>query len=183
MKLCGPALQTDGESLNARLTRLEEQIASGKLTVQAVPAPAADPTVWEDEQPPFPGDLDAPDAEEEEAPAAPAAETPAGFWPDLVSALRAEFQPPVRGFFAVNGPITPVLKGDVLTLAANSEFVKTMISPPEVLQTVGRKASALLGRPIRAVAGLQGQQLVDGRDRLEDVIARGSALGDRMTIK
>ena len=180
MKLCGPALQTDGESLNARLTRLEEQIASGTLTVQA--APAADPTVWEDEQPPFPGDLDAPDAEEE-APAAPAAETPAGFWPDLVSALRAEFQPPVRGFFAVNGPITPVLKDGVLTLAADSEFVKTMISPPEVLQTVGRKASALLGRPVRAAAALQGQQFADGHDRLEDVIARGSALGDRMTVK
>ena len=183
IKLCGPALQTDGESLNARLTRLEEQIASGKLTVQAAPAPEKDPTVWEDEQPPFPGDLDAPD-EEEEAPApAPTEETPSGFWPDLVSALRAEFQPPVKGFFAVNGPITPRLQGDVLTLLAGSEFVKNMIARPEVLQAVGRKASALLGRPIRAAAALQGQQFADGHDRLDDVIARGSALGDRMTVK
>ena len=83
----------------------------------------------------------------------------------------------------MNGPITPRLQGDVLTLLAGSEFVKNMIARPEVLQAVGRKASALLGRPIRAAAALQGQQFADGHDRLDDVIARGSALGDRMTVK
>ena len=188
IKLCNPALQTDGESLNARLTRLEEQIASGKLTVQAAPKQAEPEDSWEDEMPPFPDDDDVPVFGDEDIPAAPPAQSsapqiPTGFWPDLVNALRAEFQPPVRGFFAVGGAITPNLKGDVLQLAANSDFVKNMISGASVLQTVSQKASALLGRPIRTEVVLQGQQFADGHDRMEDLIARGSKLGDKFTLK
>ena len=185
MKLCNPTLQADGESLNARLTKLEEQIASGKLTVQAAPAPQA--SDWdEEEMPPFPDDADAPWCEEDEfpAPAAPApVEEPTGFWPDLVSALRAEFRPPVRGFFVVNGPIRPELKGDVLHLVAESELVKNMIAKPEILQTVGQKAAVLLGRPVQVTAGIAGGPAIQGRDRLDDLIALGSQLGDKFTMK
>ncbi|MBQ6798417.1 MAG: DNA polymerase III subunit gamma/tau [Oscillospiraceae bacterium] len=186
IKLCNPALQSDGESLNARLTRLEEQIASGQLTVQAAPAKQAAEDSWEDEMPPFPDDDDAPMTEElpVSAPKAqPAAQIPTGFWPDLVNALRAEFQPPVRGFFAVNGPVTPMLKGDTLQLLAASEMVKQMISGANVLQTVSQKASALLGRPVRTEVVLQSAQFENGHDRMEDLIARGSKLGDKFTLK
>lgn len=187
MKLCNPALQSDGESLNARLTKLEEQISSGKLTVQAAPAQQEETPPWdEEEMPPFPDDADAPWCEEDELPAAkpePAAEEPTGFWPDLVSALRAEFRPPVRGFFVVNGPIRPELKGDVLNLAAESDFVKNMIAKPEVLQAVGQKASALLGRPVRVTAGIAGGPAIQGHDRLDDLIALGNQLGDKFTMK
>jgi len=187
IKLCNPALQSDGESLNARLTRLEEQIASGKLTVQAAQKSAEPEDSWEDEMPPFPDDDDAPASEEPEMShqpqAAPSAQIPTGFWPDLVNALRAEFQPPVRGFFAVGGAITPVLKEDTLQLAVASDFVKRMISDTAVLQKVSQKASALLGRPVRAEAVLQSAQFEDGHDRMEDLIARGSKLGDKFTLK
>ena len=186
IKLCNPALQSDGESLNARLTRLEEQIASGQLTVRAAPAKQAAEDSWEDEMPPFPDDDDAPMTEElpVSAPKAqPAAQIPTGFWPDLVNALRAEFQPPVRGFFAVNGPVTPLLKGDTLQLLAASEMVKQMISGANVLQTVSQKASALLGRPVRTEVVLQSAQFENGHDRMEDLIARGSKLGDKFTLK
>ena len=186
IKLCNPALQSDGESLNARLTRLEEQIASGQLTVRAAPAKQAEEDSWEDEMPPFPDDDDAPMTEElpVSAPKAqPAAQIPTGFWPDLVNALRAEFQPPVRGFFAVNGPVTPLLKGDTLQLLAASEMVKQMISGANVLQTVSQKASALLGRPVRTEVVLQSAQFENGHDRMEDLIARGSKLGDKFTLK
>ena len=183
MKLCNPALQTDGESLNARLTKLEEKIASGNLTVKAAPKDP-EPDLWEEEMPPFPDDEDAPMQEDIPAPAqASGGEMPTGFWPDLVNALRSEFQPPIRGFFAVSGPITPMLKEDTLQLTANSQFVQNMISDPSVLQTVGQRASALLGRPVRAVVTLKGLQTADGHDRLEDLISRGSKLGDRFTVR
>jgi len=187
MKLCNPALQTDGESLNARLSRLEEQISSGKLMVQAAPPQqeAAPGDAWEDEEPPFPDDDDVPMEEPGglPEPKPSGSELPPGFWADLVSALRAEFHPPVKGFFAVDGPLIPVLRGDILQLAAPSPFVRDMISGPEVLQAVARKASSLLGRPVRTEVTLQGQQMLDGRDRLDDLIARGSRLGDKFTVK
>ena len=186
MQLCNPKLQSDGESLNARLTRLEEQLASGEFTVAKAPAaPADDAAEDEEERPPFPDDADDPERTSAPAEPAPQAETaaPAGFWPDLVGALRSEFQPPVRGFFAVDGPVTPLLRGDTLCLMAGSEFVLKMISGPEVLRTVARKAAALLGRPIQAKAELQRSGMTGGRDRLDDVIARSGPLGDRLTLK
>ena len=66
---------------------------------------------------------------------------------------------------------------------AGSEFVLKMISGPEVLRTVARKAAALLGRPIQAKAELQRSGMTGGRDRLDDVIARSGPLGDRLTLK
>lgn len=187
MKLCNPTLQTDAESLNARLTRLEEQISSGKLVVQNMSAVSAETAPWEEEElPPFPDDADAPWCEDDAAQpmrSASDGKEPTGFWPDLVSALRTEFMPPVRGFFAVNGPIHPELKGDVLNLAADSEFVKNMIGKPDILQTVGQKASALLGRPVRVTAGIVGSSVIPGHDRLDDLIALGNQLGDKFTMK
>lgn len=177
MKLCAPAMRMDAEALGARISRLEEKIASGRLTVQAAKAEEAPP--WE-EEPPLPDEDPVP---EPEVPVQTEPQTPAGFWPDLVSALRAEFKPPVVGFFAIQGPITPQLKGNSLTLLAGSQFVKDMISSPEVLQTVGRKAAVLLGHPVQVTAAVTGQQNLDGHDKLEDLIALRDQLGNKITIK
>ena len=100
----------------------------------------------------MPGDEDAPPAPEEwEAPAQ--TQTPAGFWPDLVAAVRQEMRPPVSGFFTTT-PTAPVLgsvSGDQVVLRCANKFALEMINKPEILALVSRKASAILGRPVRAV--------------------------------
>ncbi len=149
ISLCQPQLQLDAASLNARLTRLEEQIKSGTFT--AVPAaPLAEP---EEELPPLPDDGDAPPAEpvQMEAPAEPA---PLGFWPDLVASMRQELRPPVSGFFTAspNAPVQGSLSGNRVVLKCANAFTYEMINKPEILELVARKAGAILGRPVTAAA-------------------------------
>ena len=179
IRLCAPALDTDGAALGARLGRLEEQLASGRLVAAA--APAAPQPEAEEERPPFPDDADAPAESPQEMPQMQQSSLPDGFWADLTSALRAEFLPPAKGFFAANGPITPQLRGDTLILQTD-DFVKNMISRPEILQTVGKKASALLGRSVRAEVRT-GHQTPGGEERMQELLALKSRLGDKMTIK
>ncbi|MBQ1281703.1 MAG: DNA polymerase III subunit gamma/tau [Oscillospiraceae bacterium] len=186
ISLCTPSLHTDSEALNARLTRLEERLASGAFVAAAPAAPqraqaAGDPDEEEEERPPFPDDADAPAAPEEQR-AAPQSGLPAGFWADLTSALREEFRPPVRSFFGQNGPLTAQLRGEVLYLCGQ-EFEKNMVNKPEVLQTVAQKASVLLGYPVRVEFHLTGQRFDGGHDKMEDLLSLQSTLGDRMTIK
>ena len=72
LEMCQPELNLDAKALNARLTRLEEQIKSGSFVAaaprkqkkQEVPEDLYD----EDERPPMPDDWDAPPALEEEPP-------------------------------------------------------------------------------------------------------------------
>lgn len=57
MQLCQPKLTLDLQTVNARLSKLEEQLASGAFTVKAAAKPAdAD----DEERPPFPDDADDP---------------------------------------------------------------------------------------------------------------------------
>ena len=154
LSLCQPELSLDAESLNARLTRIEEQIKSGSF-VAAVPAsqPPVQAKVMEPEEeeyPPMPGDEDAPPAPEEELPAA----APMGFWTDLSAAIRKELKPPLVGFFAStpNAPVQGTLRGDQVILQCSNAFTQEMINKPAVLELVTRKASAQLGRPVTVVA-------------------------------
>ena len=148
VNLCQPELQLDAESLNARLTRLEDQIKSGSFTVTPVAA-AAEP---EEERPPFPDDRDVPP--ESPSTLAVADETPVGFWTEICSQIRKELKPPVSAFFvpSPNGPIQGILMGNVLQLICANEFAKQMIDKPDILELVSRKASAKLGRMIRVKA-------------------------------
>ena len=157
MNLCQPELSLDAKSLNARLTRLEDQIKSGAF-VAAAPAKQekkAVPEDLDDERPPLPDDADAPPSDEEPAPRKPAANTqaPPGFWTDLMTASRKELKPPASGFFvaAQNSPLRGALKGDVLELRCAVTFVADAVNRPDILEVVTRKASALLERPIRVV--------------------------------
>jgi len=149
VNLCQPELHLDAESLNARLTRLEESIRSGTFV-----ASAAQPVQeMEEELPPLPDDADAP-PEETEKPEAVEAPVPGGFWADVAAQVRKELKPPVSGFFAPapNAPIKPVLRGDRLILLCANTFTMEVINKPEVLQIVGRKASNVLGRPVTVTA-------------------------------
>ena len=156
LNLCQPELSLDAESLNARLTRLEDQLKTGKFVVSA-PAQQEKKPVPEDlddERPPLPGDEDAPPSDEETVPTSKSVsntQAPPGFWTELMTASRKELKPPASGFFvaAQNSPLRGALKGDVLELRCLNTFVADTVNRPDILEVVTRKASALLGRGVR----------------------------------
>ena len=187
MNLCQPELSLDAESLNARLTRLEEQIKTGSFTVKQVHAPKTASEDSDDERPPLPDDADAPPSEEDAVPApAPKQQTqaPAGFWTDLVTASRKELKPPASGFFVAsqNSPLRGALKGDTLELRCQNTFVSEAVNRPDILEVVSRKASAMLGRPIRIVV-IDLSARPAGNPRMEQLVNFGKAHSDIVNIK
>ena len=185
MELCQPELSLDAKALNARLTRLEEQIKSGAF-VAATPAKqpkvASTPVDLDDEErPPMPGDEDAPP--EEEAPA-PVNEAPMGFWTELVSAARKELKPPASGFFVAspNAPVQGALVGNKLELRCANTFVAQTVGRPDILEVVSRKASAMLGRPVQAVA-VDLSEKPKNNPRMEQLMNFGKAHSDIVKIK
>ena len=179
--MCQPELQLDAESLNARLTRLEEQIKSGTFTcAQPVSsAPAAEP---EDDRPPMPTDADAPPDMPDEAVAKE--ETPVGFWSELVSAIRKELRPPVSGFFVStpNAPVQGELRGNQVVLKCANDFTLEMINKPDILALVSRKASAILNRPVTAKA-VDRTARPENSARMEQLISFGREHMDIIKIK
>jgi len=182
MELCQPELSLDAEALNARITRLEEQLRTGAFTGpvgQKKKAPPPEDTV-DDELPPMPDDADAPP---EDLPAS-VNEAPIGFWTDLVSAARKELKPPASGFFVAspNAPVQGVLLGDKLELRCSNTFTMETINKPEILEVVSRKASAMLGRAIRASAvDMTAKPAVN--PRMEQLLNFGKAHSDIVKIK
>lgn len=168
LRLCKPEATADTQSLNARISRLEEKIASSAFVQQRVPAAVQEQQKeetppWEDEdddQPPLPDDPP------------PAQETPVidNFWVSLVQRLRTALKPPVVGMFAdaEGSPVVGRLRGDELVLTLRVETFRNYINKPEVLQTVAECASAVVGRKIRVtLAGsAQKTERTDGLDRL-----------------
>ena len=190
MQLCEPALRLDAQALNARISRVEEQLASGVL-VKAAPQTSGDE--YDDDRPPFPDDADdpergsappaAPPVQAQPAPA-PKPETPAGFWPALSEKLRAELSAKDRGFFAANGPLHPVLQGEsTLIMAADNEFVLGMVKKPAIEQLIREKASALLGRPVAVRFALKNQVSNLGKDPMDALVQFGEQHSDIFTIK
>ena len=180
LSLCQPELTLDAESLNARLTRLEDQIRSGNISVTA-PAPVISAPVEqvEEELPPMPDDADAPPTEPE-----PVFDTPLGFWTDLAMAIRRELKPPVSGFFAPT-PTAPVqgnLRGNELVLCCSNAFTMEMVNKPAILELVGRKASAQLGRPVRVVA-MDKSAKPENNEHMNDLLSFGRAHSDIINIK
>ena len=191
MQLCEPALRLDAQALNARISRVEEQLASGVL-VRAAPQTSGDE--YDDDRPPFPNDADdpergsappaAPPVQAQPAPAAPKPETPAGFWPALSEKLRAELSAKDRGFFAANGPLHPVLQGEsTLIMAADNEFVLGMVKKPAIEQLIREKASALLGRPVAVRFALKNRLSRVGDDPMDALVQFGQQHSDIFTIK
>ena len=184
LTLCQPELSLDAESLNARLTRLEEQIKSGSF-VTATPAPAlavtaSEPSVETDyDRPPVPGDEDIPPEY-----ATPDQSAPVGFWTDLATAIRRELKPPVSGFFAPtpNAPVQGMLQGDTLVLRCANNFILEMVNKPNILELVTRKASAQLGRSIRVTAVDSTAKPVDN-GKMEQLLDFGRAHSDIIKIK
>ena len=185
LELCRPELSLDAQALNARLTRLEEQIKSGSfVAAQPVkPAAAAPVEDYDDDRPPMPGDEDAPPMPEE-APQQRQADMPVGFWSDLVGAVRKELKPPVSGFFVAspNAPVQGALARDTLELRCSNDFTAQMLDRPDILEIVSRKASAMLGRPIRVqVVDMNARPQSNGR--MEQLMNFGRQHSDIVKIK
>ena len=186
LELCQPELSTDIGSINARVTRIEEQLRTGAFVAAApqktVKKDVPEDIYDEDELPPLPGDEDAPPVQEDEPPVVN--EAPMGFWQDLVAAARKELKPPAMGFFASgpNAPIQGVLRGEKLELRCGNGFIAQTIGKPDVLEIVSRKASSMLGRPI-------GVEVVDltakpqGNPRMEQLMNFGKAHPDVVKIR
>ncbi len=195
MQLCEPSLTMDAQSLAARISKVEAQLASGNFVSQK-PAPKKDADdEFADDRPPFPDDADdpfaaaAPPAEQDTPSQTPAKPSDAAQeelerrWPELAASLREGLGVRERGFFAPGGPVRPVLAGDVLTLTAPSQFVLDIIKNPNVQALAAEKASAFLGRSVRVQFALAGQTNAAGKDPMDALISLGQAHGDIFTIK
>ncbi|MBE6926853.1 MAG: DNA polymerase III subunit gamma/tau [Ruminococcaceae bacterium] len=150
INLCQPELTLEAEALNARLSRLEEQIKTGVVAAPAAAAPAPEKKI---EKP-----VSVPKVEETAAPA-PTKEVPTqvpvGFWTEVATQIRQELTAPaVRGYFAPNpnAAVQGVLVGDRLELRCDNAFVLGFVNKPEILLLAARKASSVLGYPVQAVA-------------------------------
>ena len=156
LELCRPELNLDTEALNARLTRLEERLKNGAF-VAAAPQKKQLPREedpYEADRPPIPGDEDAPPVMEEAPSAPPKSELPVGFWSELCAQIRKELKPPAVGFFTTSpsAPVRGALVGDRLELRCTAPFIVSILDKPEILEIVSRKAGAILGCSVKAVA-------------------------------
>ena len=187
IRLCQPELHLDAQSLNARLTKLEEQLKSGSFVVSSQPAAPRKATVPEDicddELPPMPDDCDAPPIEDEPA-AVQEDESNVGFWAELVSAIRQEMRPPVVGFFTAteNAPVRGILRGGKLILRCNNAFTLELVDKPEVRDIVARKAAALLGKTV-PVAVEDASAKPQNSKKMEQLMNFGRSHSDIVRIK
>ena len=197
MQLCEPSLKLDAQSLGARVSKLEERLATGNFTPAKQQAKAESAENEEDDdRPPFPDDADDPlaglappmDAREAEKPQEKKATDGAQEeldrrWPELVASLREGLGVRERGFFAPGGPVRPRLKGDALILTAPSQFVLDIIKGPNVQKIAAEKASAFFGHPMQVQFALAGQLDASGKDPMDALLALGEEHSDIMTIK
>ncbi len=186
LEMCQPELNLDAKALNARLTRLEDQLKSGEFVVAASGKKPQEAAEYDDDRPPMPDDADAPPGEDMPyaPPAPPQSDGPIGFWTDLVAAVRKELKPPAFGFFnnTPGAPVHGVLRGNRLELHCNATFVAKSIDKPEILETVSRKAGAMLGQPVRVfVVDLSAQPAVN--PRMEQLMKFGREHSDIIKIK
>lgn len=183
LNLCQPELSLDVAAMNARLTRMEDQIKTGAFTVQSA---SAVKQVEEDERPPMPTDEDAPPEGPDESVASVVAtdEAPMGFWVDVAAQVRSELKPPVSSFFAAtaNTPVQGVLQGDRLLLVCANQFAMDIVNKPDILALVSRKASARLGHPIKAVA-IDKNARKETNTQMEKLLTFGREHSDIVNIK
>ncbi len=186
VELCQPELSLDSQSLNARLTRLEEQIKTGSFVTGPAAQRSSQGVSAQDEgeeRPPLPDDADAPPIQDEELPQT-ADDAPIGFWSELCGSVRKELKPPITGFFAAtpNAPVQGVLTNGQLELRCANAFTAQMLDRAEVLEVVSRKAGVMLNRPIRTVV-VDSSAKPASNPRLAQLVEFGQAHSDIVTIK
>ena len=174
IELCEPSLSLDAKALNARLTRVEEALASGQITRTAAKPAEPEKVFFEpvEEQPP------------QELPAEPTEELPVGFWPEFYAKIGAELPLSDRYLFGTdeNSPAKTVLSGNTLTVYADSEMVKDRLDKPEIRQMMAQKASAMLQRSI-LVRVLSAAQNTEKSASMQHLMEFGRQHNDIINIK
>ncbi len=181
VNLCQPQLQLDAESLNARLTRLEEQVQSGTFT--PVETPAEKPGPKQEPKPKAePVMTKAPEKQSEQP--REQADEPIGFWTDLAAAVRKELPPPVSGFFTAkdDASVTGHMEGQKVVLVCKNQFTLNMVNKPDILSLVARKASAIVGRQLTATA-VDSTSMPEQNQRFQELMNFGRAHSDIVQIK
>ena len=177
VNLCQPELSLDADAINSRITRIEEMIRSGSFSVSA----AVQQQTAEEEHPPLHDDADVPPEPDADQP--PVDEAPIGLWTDIVGQIRKELNPSLSGFFSAtaNAPVQGVLRDNEFLLLCSTQYIVDMINKPEVLETVSRKVSAALGRPIRVRAVDRSAKQARSQ-QMEQLLAFGRANPDCINI-
>ena len=170
LEMTQPELSLDAKALNARLSRLEEKIKNGPISVAAPapPAPAVNTETVKEKK--------GWDPSKDEA--------PVGFWAEVAAGVRQELKPPISGFFVSteNAPVRGIVHGDILELQCTNTFTADMIGKPEILQVVTSKASSVLERPLRtAVVDLTASSV--GSSGIEKLIQFGKQHSDIIRMK
>ena len=182
----------DSLSFSVKLEERLGEIKTLKFILQPIVENSIKPADADDEErPPFPDDADDPFAGQpvqdapEDAPKAeqPNATEPVGFWPELARQIQTGLSVRERSFFNPDGQIQAVLRGDVLLLAADTEFVLGMVKKPAIEQLVREKAAAVLGRAVQVRFVLKTQLGSSGADPLDRLVAFGKEHSDIFTIK
>ncbi len=164
MQMCDPQLDLDAQAINARLSRVEQQLAAGVRPVQlqplaetAAPAPSEPEAAPQPASPPKPRVL--PD------------ELPVGFWAELIEKVTPQLDPAEAGFFSTkpDAVLRPVWKDDTLLLCAETEFTRQMADTQTVRQAVSTAAEALLHTPIR-VRVVCSPKRDEGSDKFEELL-------------
>ena len=191
MNLCDPALQMDAQALNARISKLEEQLKTGTFTVvTAAPVQPKPEDADDGDMPPPPDDSDVPPdliapVQEPERKPAPSQkdDTPVGFWVDLANAMRPELPRPIAAFLDLTGQNTNArVRENRVGLICANEFYLNMLDKPEIRELAARKASVILGRPV-TVKLVNREAEKSKSKQMEQLMAFGREHSDIIKIK
>ena len=175
IRLSDEGLDESFAGLSARIARLEEKIARGIAAApvsapRAEPEPAApaktekaappeDVPPWEEERPPLPDEppeepeyvfdapVPAPEPPKAEPKPAPAARSggDSAFWPSFAAGLKGKVPPTVMPYLNNPAKVTGTWKNGQLTLWVDSEFTRSMLNKPAVLEKLARAAADTFG--------------------------------------
>lgn len=174
IRMCDESLDASFAGLSARVSRLEERLAAGGLPAGPTERPPVSARTSSAPAPrkeavPAPGASEAPsrhgqeDAPAREGPLVPQTKEPpkgerapavseAGngdedraFWPSFAAGLRGKVPPSVLPYLNNPAKVTGVWKNGLLTLWVDSEFTRSMLNKPAVLEGLTAAAAALFG--------------------------------------
>lgn len=175
IQMCNPTLTVDTKALNARLSRVEEAIASGNITVQAAPAVSKQPELQSEDEP-LPADAPVQTVSSDDL--------PVSFWPEYFAKVREQLPFSDRYLIGTEEktPTRATLSGNLLTVSADSQMVKDRLDKPEIRKLFADKASAMLQQPVMVRIELASQQ-ADAQDKLQRLVAFSKAHDDIINIK
>ncbi len=186
MNLCDPGLQLDAQALNARISRLEEQLRTGNFAAPQQTAPAR-PEPVDEELPPPPEDGDIPPEVAESAPRKQTCvdETPMGFWPDLAERIRRRVPPPIGGFFSLREgcPVRAYVRENRVGIICQTSDVAKILEQSGIPAIASEEASAMLGRSMRAVIVDKTQVKKEPNSGIQQLINFGKQHPDTVRIK